>query len=75
MLFNLVHYQHQQVKEETSKILLSVSQEFDDGHRTLLEVQKINPLKVNYEEFAVNFNEEPNKSQKQILKLVKIVRS
>ena len=50
---------------------MAVSSEFDDQN-TLLELQKIIPSKNNYEEFTVNFNDEPNKSQKQILKLVKM---
>lgn len=63
MLFNLVHFNNQSVKEEIAKLLLTVSAEFDDQN-SLLELQKINPSKNNFEEFSVNFNEEPNKSQK-----------
>jgi len=42
MLFNLVHYPSQPVKEEVAKLLLLNSKEFDDAH-SLLELQKINP--------------------------------
>ena len=71
MLLNLVHYQNQSVKEEVANLLLIVSDEFDDSN-TLLELQKIAAAKNNYENFPVNFIEEPNKSQKQILKLIKM---
>jgi hypothetical protein len=37
-----------------------------------MELQKIHPTKNNYDEFVLNFNEEPNKSQKQIHKLIKM---
>ncbi len=74
MLFNLVHYPSQPVKEEVAKLLLLNSKEFDDAH-SLLELQKINPQKTAYEDFSVNFQEEPNKSQKQILKLVQMFES
>ena len=63
MLFNLVHYPSQPVKEEVAKLLLLNSTEFDDAN-SLLELQKINPQKTSYDEFSVNFQEEPNKSQK-----------
>ncbi len=62
MLFNLVHYPNQAIKEEVARLLLQVSTEFDDAANSLLELQKINPQKIKYEEFSVNFQEEPNKS-------------
>lgn len=62
MLFNLVHYPNQVIKEEVARLLLQVSTEFDDAANSLLELQKINPQKIRYEEFTVNFQEEPNKS-------------
>ena len=61
MLFNLVHYPSQLVKEEVAKLLLLTSSEFDDAN-SLLEIQKLNPQKIAYDEFSVNFQEEPNKS-------------
>lgn len=47
--------------DEAAELLLIVSEEFEDG-KQMLEVQKIHPSKNNYEEFHVNFTEEPNKS-------------
>jgi len=61
MLLNLVHYQNQSVKEEVANLLLIVSDEFDDSN-SLLELQKLNATKTNFENFVVNFVEEPNKS-------------
>jgi hypothetical protein len=49
------------VKEEVAKLLLLNSTEFDDAN-SLLELQKINPQKISYDEFSVNFQEEPYKS-------------
>ncbi len=43
MLFNLVHYPNQVIKEEVARLLLQVSTEFDDASNSLLELQKINP--------------------------------
>lgn len=63
MIFNLVHYPNQAVREDVAKLIMTLSTEFDDQN-SLLELQKINPQKNNYDEFSVNFQEEPNKSQK-----------
>jgi hypothetical protein len=71
MLFNLVHFPNQTIKEDVAKLLMIQSDDFDDQN-SLLELQKINPAKSNFDEFRVNFNEEPSKSQKQILKLVRL---
>lgn len=71
MLFNLAHFPHQSVKEDVARLLLTHSSDFDD-QSSLLDLQKINTHKINYDEFKVNFREEPNKSQKQILKLVRM---
>lgn len=37
-----------------------------------MSIQKIHPSKDNYDEFAINFNEEPKKSLKQLSKLLKM---
>lgn len=71
MLFNLAHFPNQAVKEDVARLLLTHSSEFDDQN-SLLELQKINAQKVKFDEFKVNFTEEPNKSQKQMLKLVRL---
>lgn len=71
MIFNLVHYPNQAVREDVAKLIMTLSTEFDDQN-SLLELQKINPQKNNYDEFSVNFQEEPNKSQKQLLRLVRL---
>eukprot|EP00347_Sterkiella_histriomuscorum_P011916 403370605 len=71
MLANLVHFRHQQVKEEVGEILLVLSDEFDESE-TLLELQKINPQKGAPEGFVLNFNENHGKSRKQLLKLIKV---
>eukprot|EP00347_Sterkiella_histriomuscorum_P012679 403367644 len=71
MLANLVHFRHQQVKEEVGEILLVLSDEFDESE-TLLELQKINPQKGVPEGFVLNFNENHGKSRKQLLKLIKV---
>ena len=63
MLANLVHFRHQQVKEEVGEILLVLSDEFDESE-TLLELQKINPQKGVPEGFVLNFNENHGKSRK-----------
>lgn len=71
MLFNLAHFPSQAVKEDLGRLLLTYSPEFDD-QSSLLDLQKINTHKTNYDEFKVNFREEPNKSSKQIIKLVRL---
>lgn len=38
MLFNLVHYPNQVIKEEVARLLLQVSTEFDDAANSLLEL-------------------------------------
>ena len=69
MLKNLVHYPAQAVKEEVGELILALSAELDS---TLLELQKLHPTKDSFDDFALNFNEEPLKSQKQLLKLVRV---
>ena len=69
LLKNLVHYPAQAVKEEAGELILSLSAEFDAA---LMELQRLHPTKDNFEEFNLNFNDEPQKSQKQLLKLVRV---
>jgi hypothetical protein len=58
-----VHYPNQAIKEEAAALLLTCSSEFEEAN-SLLELQKINTQKTNFDEFKVNFREEPAKSQK-----------
>lgn len=59
LLKNLVHYPAQAVKEEAGELILSLSAEFDAA---LMELQRLHPTKDNFEEFNLNFNDEPHKS-------------
>jgi hypothetical protein len=58
------------VKEEVANILMIESAVFDDEN-SLMEIQRFK--KEEEQEIVLNFNEEPNKSQKQILKLIKTI--
>lgn len=71
MISNLVHYKNQSVREEIGEYLLTISDEFEDDAK-LLDLQKISPQKGVPEGFTLNFNEQPGKSRKQLLKLIKV---
>ncbi|CDW82490.1 UNKNOWN [Stylonychia lemnae] len=70
-LMNLVHSQNLSIREEVGGLILTLSDEFDDVS-TLLELQKVNPQKGLPENFTLNYEDEPNKSQKQLIKLIKM---
>jgi hypothetical protein len=68
---SLIHFPHHQIKEEIANLLMIVSPSFDD-ETSLMEVQKFSARKQEEEQdIIINFNEEPNKSQKQIMKIIK----
>jgi hypothetical protein len=54
LIFNLVHFPNQVIREDAVKLMMVVSSEFDDQN-SLLELQKLNPQKMKIEEFSVNF--------------------
>jgi hypothetical protein len=57
VIYNLVHSSNQQIKEEVGRLMIAR----EAGKEGFLELQKI---KGDYDEFVVNFQEEPTKSQR-----------
>jgi hypothetical protein len=74
LLVNLIHFPSLNVKEEIAHLLLIISGEFGEGENDdhLMEIQRQPHGKAPEEGFKINFNDEPNKSQKQILRLVSV---
>ena len=51
--------------------MMIVSRDFDDAN-SLMEIQR---FKTGEHEITLNFNDEPNKSQKQIMKIIKMINT
>jgi hypothetical protein len=69
---------HNSVRDEAANFLLSVCSDFDDA-KSLLEIEKILPKTKDEgepveEDFVVNFQKEPKKSQKQLQKLIIMIK-
>lgn len=67
------------MREEAANFLLSVCSDFDDA-KSLLEIESTLPKTKDEEEpveqeFIVNFQKEPKKSQKQLLKLISMLKT
>lgn len=70
---------HAQVRDEAANFLLSVCSEFDDA-KSLLEIERAHPKTKEEgepaeEELVINFQKEPKKSQKQLLKLIQMLKT
>mmetsp|Transcript_18718 Transcript_18718/g.28700 ORF Transcript_18718/g.28700 Transcript_18718/m.28700 type:complete len:115 (+) Transcript_18718:1448-1792(+) len=78
---NLSHFPDKKIQEEVGLFMVHVSDEIDDPS-TLLEIQKFNLAKMNSKQqegdevkIEINFVNEPRKSKKQLLKLIRIVQT
>lgn len=70
---------HTQVHDEAANFLLSVCSDFDDA-KSLLPIEKLLPKTKEEgepveEEFVANFNREPKKSQRQLQKLIAMLKA
>ena len=70
---------HAQVRDEAANFLLSVCSDFDDA-KSLLELERALPKTKDEgepveEDFTLNFQKEPKKSQKQLMKLIQMLKT